>query len=202
MNSFEDFASNLSVDDIEALDDEDDLIEALLLNDEDKDEYMWNDMITSVIHQSNVMKQVPRPCRTRLFSGHMLVEDMLAGHPDRSYSCFRMSSEAILLLKNVLIEKNALRPTRYLSCNEQLCIFLYGISHGLSNRVLAEIFQHSGETISRHYNNVLNAILSLKQDYIQLPTADVDVHPKIRENPNFFPYFKVELNAYIFSPVF
>ncbi|XP_020258977.1 F-box protein At1g55000 [Asparagus officinalis] len=145
---------------------------------------MWNEMITSVINQSNVMKQVPRPCRTRPFSGHMLVEDMLAGHSYRSYSCFRMSSEAILLLKNVLLDKNALRPTRYLSCNEQLCIFLYGISHALSNRVLAEIFQHSGETISRHFNNVLNAILSLKQEYIQLPTADIDVHPKIRENPN------------------
>ncbi|XP_020255595.1 uncharacterized protein LOC109832628 isoform X2 [Asparagus officinalis] len=96
MNSFEDFASDLSVDDIDALDDEDDLIEALLLNDEDEDEYMWNEMITSIIHHSNMMKQVPRPCRTRPFSGHMLVEDMLSGHPDRSYSCFRMSSEKAL----------------------------------------------------------------------------------------------------------
>ncbi|XP_020262452.1 uncharacterized protein LOC109838413 [Asparagus officinalis] len=134
MNSFEDFASNLSVDDIEAFDDEDDLIEALLLNDDDEDEYMWNEMLNSVIHQSIVIKQVPRPYRTRPFSGHMLVEDMLAGHPEYSYSCFRMSSETILLLKNVLIEKNALRLTRYLSCNEQLCIFLYRISHALSNR--------------------------------------------------------------------
>ncbi|OAY73319.1 hypothetical protein ACMD2_10004, partial [Ananas comosus] len=44
--------------------------------------------------------------------------------------------------------------------------------HGVANRILAETFQHFGETISRHFNNVLRGIVRLKDDYIMLPSSN------------------------------
>nr|CAD1835643.1 unnamed protein product [Ananas comosus var. bracteatus] len=60
--------------------------------------------------------------------------------------------------------------TRNMTPDEQLGIFLYGVGHGVANRILAETFQHSEETISRHFNNVLRGIVRLKDDYIMLPS--------------------------------
>nr|CAD1837155.1 unnamed protein product [Ananas comosus var. bracteatus] len=75
-----------------------------------------------------------------------------------------------------------------MTADEQLGIFLYGVEHGVANRILAETFQHSGETISRHFNNVLRGIVRLKDDYIMLPSSNAAVHPRIRDNPNFHPF--------------
>ncbi|OAY82550.1 putative nuclease HARBI1, partial [Ananas comosus] len=69
-----------------------------------------------------------------------------------------------------------------------LGIFLFGVGHGVANRILAETFKHSGETISRHFNNVVRGIVGLKDDYIMLPSSNVAVHPRIRDNPNFHPF--------------
>ncbi|KAK1258262.1 hypothetical protein QJS04_geneDACA022501 [Acorus gramineus] len=47
------------------------------------------------------------------------------------------------------------------------------------------------ETISRHFNAVLKAMVSLRREYINLPQNDVQVHPHVRHNKIFFPYLKV-----------
>ncbi|OAY84980.1 hypothetical protein ACMD2_19013, partial [Ananas comosus] len=58
--------------------------------------------------------------------------------------------------------------------------------HGVANRVLVEIFQHSGETISKHFNIVLRAIILLKDEYLTMPPNNAVVHPRIQDNPNFY----------------
>ncbi|OAY75581.1 hypothetical protein ACMD2_25802, partial [Ananas comosus] len=68
------------------------------------------------------------------------------------------------------IEKGLISSTRNMTADEQLGIFLYGVGHGVANRILAETFQHSEETISRHFNNILRGIMRLKDDYIMLPS--------------------------------
>ena len=49
-------------------------------------------------------------------------------------------------------ERNLLKDTRNMSFEEQLAIFLMTIGHNERNRMIQEQFQHSGETISRHFN--------------------------------------------------
>nr|CAD1818316.1 unnamed protein product [Ananas comosus var. bracteatus] len=61
--------------------------------------------------------------------------------------------------------------------HERCC---HNFRHGVANRILAETFQHSGETISRHFNNVLRGIVRLKDEYIMLPSSNAAVHPRIR----------------------
>ena len=72
---------------------------------------------------------------------------------------------------------------------EQVAIFLYAVSKNASNRTLQDRFQHSGETISRRFNEVLTAIMKLSVSLIQLPPINVPL--KVLSNPKFMPYFQV-----------
>jgi transcriptional antiterminator len=56
------------------------------------------------------------------------------------------------------LRENNLADSRYVSVEEQLGIFLYAVSKNASNRTLQDQFQHSGETISRHFRAVLYAL--------------------------------------------
>ncbi|XP_020687734.1 uncharacterized protein LOC110103384 [Dendrobium catenatum] len=78
---------------------------------------------------------------------------------------------------------------------EQLGIFLRGVAHVHSYRQLCELFQHSLETVSRYFNQVLKAIMSLSDEFISLHTVDVDCHPFIRANEQFHPFFKNTVGA-------
>lgn len=140
-----------------------------------------------------------RPCRTRPFTGHQLIMDILRGHPDRGYQHFRMSNTTFIRLRNELVGRGLIQGTHHLTADEQLGIFLFGVGHGVTNRVLVETFQHSGETISRYFSNVLRGVVEVRHDYIQLPSSNIGMHPKIRDNPLFHPFkvtYKSELNNY------
>ncbi|KAK1258731.1 hypothetical protein QJS04_geneDACA022020 [Acorus gramineus] len=82
-----------------------------------------------------------------------------------------------------------------MSVTEQLAIFMHAIGHGIPNRVLAERFQHSGETISRHFDHVLRAIVGLRHDFLQMPQGLIGVHPHVRSNRLFYPFFKNAIGA-------
>nr|CAD1840594.1 unnamed protein product [Ananas comosus var. bracteatus] len=67
--------------------------------------------------------------------------------------------------------------TRNMIADQQLAIFLFGVDNSVANRILAETFQHSGETISRYFNNGVRGIVRLKDEYIMFPSSNVVVHP-------------------------
>lgn len=65
-----------------------------------------------------------------------------------------------------LVHKYDLQPTRGMSTYEEVGIFLMTCAHGVDNRLLQEIFNHSGETISRHFHRVLKVIGKFANDII------------------------------------
>nr|CAD1835764.1 unnamed protein product [Ananas comosus var. bracteatus] len=159
------------------LDDDDESIEAMMLLE---------------LQSELVANRVPRQrCWTRPFTGHQMLCDILSGHHECCCHHFRMSVTTFIALRDTLVERGLINSTRNITADEQLGIFLYGIGHGVANRILAETFQHSGETISRHFNNVLRGIVRLKDDYIMLPLSNAAVYPRIRNNPNFHPFKNV-----------
>jgi hypothetical protein len=75
---------------------------------------------------------------------------------------------------------------------EKVRIFLYTIALGASNRKVQERFQHSGETISRYFNEVLKSVCSLAIDLIQhVNPGFVNTPREIVNNPRYMPHFKV-----------
>nr|KYP48363.1 hypothetical protein KK1_029975 [Cajanus cajan] len=82
--------------------------------------------------------------------------------------------------------KDALRST----VEEQVAKFLHIIGHNVKNRSVSFFFHRSGETVSRHFHNVLNAVIMLEGEMLVQP-SDSNVHPYILNNSRFYPYFKV-----------
>ena len=81
---------------------------------------------------------------------------------DNDESCisqFRMNRIAFFKLCEMLENIGGLRPTRNMTIDEQVAMFLHIISHHLKNRVIRQNFQRSGETISQYFHNVLIAVI-------------------------------------------
>ena len=66
-------------------------------------------------------------------------------------------------LLRVLEQKVGLGPTRFVSAEEQLAIFLCIAQTGLSNSEMQEHFQRSGDTISKYVLLLCGALLHIHQ---------------------------------------
>lgn len=53
--------------------------------------------------------------------------------------------------------KNYLRNLRYIGVYEQAVMFLLTVRHNCRNFLIQDVFQQSGEMVSRHFNTVLRA---------------------------------------------
>ncbi|XVF09448.1 hypothetical protein REPUB_Repub07fG0093500 [Reevesia pubescens] len=121
-------------------------------------------------------------------NGTKFVDEVLNGQSDRCLENFRMDKPVFYKLCDILQAKGLLRHTNRIKIEEQLAIFLFIIGHNLRTRAVQELFRYSGETISRHFNNVLNAIMAISLEFFQPPGSDVP--PEISQDPRFYPYFK------------
>lgn len=145
--------------------------------------------------------RVFKTCRnTSELTGPQRTRELLEGHPIRFFDQLRVDKHTYYLLRNELCEKNLLKDTLRMAVDEQLVMFLHTIGHSVRNRVMQDRYQHSGETISRHFNKVLDAINSLYDVYITDPPNEVPL--KIRGDPRFYPYFKVNFLGRLLCPFY
>ncbi|CAH9114652.1 unnamed protein product [Cuscuta epithymum] len=81
----------------------------------------------------------------------------------------RMDRRAFYKLCNMVESIGLLWSTKNTSIEEMLASFLYILAHNTKNRVAKREFVRSGETISRHFNSVLLAILRLHEVLLKKP---------------------------------
>jgi len=86
------------------------------------------------------------------------MREVLANHPIQCVNAFRMEPHLFMKLCEELSIKYGLKSSRQTSIIEKVRISLYIVATGVSNRVVMEHFQRSGDTISRVFHQVLNAI--------------------------------------------
>ncbi|KAL2247197.1 uncharacterized protein LOC105176829 [Sesamum indicum] len=134
--------------------------------------------------EGSTPKELARPSE---FKGTKFVDDVLKGPNESCLENFRMDKHVFYKLCDMLHTKGLLRHTNRIKIEEQLAIFMFIVGHNLRTRAVQELFRYSGETISRHFNNVLSAIMTVSLDFFQPPKSDVP--PEIREDPRFYPYF-------------
>uniref|UniRef100_A0A0R0KSP5 Uncharacterized protein n=1 Tax=Glycine max TaxID=3847 RepID=A0A0R0KSP5_SOYBN len=124
---------------------------------------------------------VKNPCRDSSMTCHRWVSEILNGHLILCYQMFRMKKLVFLELCDIL-ETNIF---------EQVGLFLYMLSQPGSVRNCEERFQHSGETIYRHFHSVLEVVCMFANDIIK------PVDPSFRDTPDeilkdvrYRPYFR------------
>lgn len=121
--------------------------------------------------------------------GSGFLAEVLNGHDDSCREMLRMDKHVFHKLSDTFRQRGMLRDTAGVMIEEQLAIFLNIVGHNERNRVIQERFQHSGETISRHFNNVLKAIKSLSREFLQTPPLITPA--EILQSNRFYPYFEV-----------
>ncbi|GLU12156.1 hypothetical protein SLE2022_288590 [Rubroshorea leprosula] len=129
-----------------------------------------------------------QPVRSSSPHGRGYLNEVLEGSDDVSRELLRMDKHVFHKLCDTLRQRNMLRDTAGVMIEEQVAIFLNIVGHNERNRVIQERFQHSGETISRHFNNVLKAIKSLSRELLQPPPLNTP--PEVLSSNRFYPYFK------------
>ncbi|XP_024636687.1 protein ALP1-like isoform X1 [Medicago truncatula] len=105
------------------------------------------------------------PCMTSLQRGQDWMNEILNGHPVRCMNAFRMDPTLFKQLCEDLQSKYGLQPSKRMTVEEKVGIFVYTLAMGASNRDVRERFQHSGETISRAFHEVLEAISGRSRGY-------------------------------------
>ncbi|XP_058183352.1 uncharacterized protein LOC131301200 isoform X2 [Rhododendron vialii] len=142
--------------------------------------------ICNIHHDMYMCKE---PCRTSALTGQAWVTELEEGNPKRMYQSFRMSKMNFFSLVYQLEHNYGLQVSERISVAEQVAIFLWIMGQRANNRNAQERFQHSGETISRQFHNVLNALNAMAIDWVR-PWPQQGVHSKIANNPRYYPHFK------------
>jgi len=112
-------------------------------------------------------------CRTSELTGHALVQEILQGNPTRCYEMFQMEKHIFHKLCIELVEHD-LKSSKHMGVEEMVAMFLVVVGHGVGNRMIQETFQHSGETVSRHFHRVLHACLEFSFKYIKNAIGAID----------------------------
>ena len=118
-------------------------------------------------------------------------------HTNRCRDIIQMGPEAFNNLCHRLRASGLVKDAIRCILEEQVAKFLHIIGHNVKNHSVGFFFYRFGSTISRHFHNVLDAILSLELEFlIQPPRTEVKNH--VLNDSRFYPYFKVTLAIIIF----
>ena len=106
-----------------------------------------------------------------------------------------MDKTTFLLLCASLKEKEYLKDSQEVMVEKALVMFLIIIYHNVGMRVIADRFQHSLETVDRHFTLTLRATCQLAKDLICHTSSPLPSH--IVNNSKYYPWFQ-EKTLYIY----
>ena len=144
-------------------------------------------IIVEKYHSTYLDKNEPRTSR---LSGMGWVRETL-NTPGESHHMFRMNATIFHSLHDLLVRSYNLKSTTHMSSIETLAIFLYICGGSESNRRAQNRFKHSGETISRKFDEVLECVVRMSHDIVQPKDPNFStVHSRIRNDKRMWPHFK------------
>ncbi|CAL5384396.1 unnamed protein product [Camellia sinensis] len=110
-----------------------------------------------------------QPQRTCPYTGEMYTQHLLNGHPRTIREVLRMDAPTFRSLCDELKRREFIKVDK--------------------NRLAADRFQHSTETIHRHFKIMMRALCRLAVLIIRPPDPNV-IPPEIRNNQKHYPWFK------------
>ena len=132
------------------------------------------------------------PCMTSYQTGHKWMQEILSMNENRCKIMFRMEKETFFQLSHDLENIYELKPSRRMSVIEKVGIFVFILAQGASNRHAQERFQHSGETISRVFHEVLRSVCSFAKELIKPDDPEFKkIASHILNDQRYMPHFKV-----------
>lgn len=105
-----------------------------------------------------VSRYVKTPKNDSNQSGANWLTALLHGHPDRFREVYGLNRHVFRRLLSDLQRKAGLEDSKYICADEQLAIFLYICTSGLSIRKAAVCLQRSIDTISKYVYSCINVL--------------------------------------------
>ena len=81
----------------------------------------------------------------------------------------RMNHRCFTIMCHLLKTIARLTSTEVVDVEEMVAMFLHILAHDVKNRVIQREFMRSSETISRHFNMVLLAVIRLHEELLKKP---------------------------------
>ncbi|KAL2337664.1 hypothetical protein Fmac_012110 [Flemingia macrophylla] len=91
-------------------------------------------------------------------------------HTEQSRDIIRMGPMAFIKLCERVRATGLVKDVFRSTVEEQVAKFLHIVGHNVKNRTVSFFFHRSGETVSRHFHNVLNAIIMLEGELLVQPS--------------------------------
>ena len=127
------------------------------------------------------------------------VRRCMEGNKKLCYNMFRMKNEVFHNLCQVLQHDYGLQHSRNIMLEELVAICLLILGHGTCNQMVQEIFQHSGETISSHFELMITLLGARFATAYVKPSdpAFSEVPTQLQDHPIYWPHFQVCVLLYI-----
>ncbi|CAL5324984.1 unnamed protein product [Camellia sinensis] len=134
--------------------------------------------------------RVPR--NTSILSGRLWMFELFNGHQGRFEDNVSMSQPVFLLLCDALHSFGLTLPEREhgVSLEEKVAIFICALQ-GLSWKHLQERFQHSKETLSRNFHEVMQVMIPFTSVHSRSLTPEQvqqGGHPHLRSQQRYWPF--------------
>lgn len=97
------------------------------------------------------------------------MRELMAGDSIVMYDEFRMDKTPFIQLCHYFQRKKWLSNSKFVDVDEKMAMFLSIVSHNKRNRIVRLKFQHSGETVSKYFHEVLNAMMKFAREMIVPP---------------------------------
>ena len=143
-----------------------------------------------MLHRDRARDKIPH--HDGSLTGRQWVEQVINGHYRRSMENMRITVDNFLRLCEIL-QNNGYVSRSYqqrVEIEEALAMTLVMVSHKHTQRVLAERFNQSTETINRNVHKVLKGLCRFAATIIR-PYDHDNVHPRIANSRHFYPWFQV-----------
>lgn len=158
----------------------------------DREEVEFKILLLSIISVVNTYSDSfynKLPCRISTISGEKYVESLIQqNHPRRIQEVFRMPLYTFLQLQIWIQDNTNLRSSKRISVPKKLAIFVETVGRGASNRAVQERFQHSGDTVSRCFHQVLDALVEMHAHNVKIRGEDYQTDARIMDDSKYAAY--------------
>ncbi|KAK2646379.1 hypothetical protein Ddye_021574 [Dipteronia dyeriana] len=182
---------NLEEDDKQAIKKEKGLPNSMVITDDE------NVVICATAHilESYYLKYIyKQPCMNSIQTDNMWMHEIIQGNENRCHRMFRMEKHVFLKLCVDLEAKYGLKGLINMNSIEILGMCLHILGHGVGNRLAQERFQHSGETMSRYFSQMLDIFCLLAIDIIKPMDPEFkDIPEEILRDSRYMPHFKMQV---------
>ncbi|KAK9988613.1 hypothetical protein SO802_028852 [Lithocarpus litseifolius] len=131
-----------------------------------------------------------QPMRTSALTDQAYIDEVTEGNPAKCYEMLRMTPELLLHLVDELTQHGHLVDgLGGVNATQAMAMLLYILGHNTRYRCVADRFQHSTETVCRHFRKALRAVHHYAKHVIK-PDQNVTGLPEHLQVNKYWPWFE------------